>query len=255
MIKNPFDSGSLEKMYIQVVEVDSNGKIIESEEEELKFNVQVNPESYNFNYKVNYSCQSGHGDTNCEAKHAGTEPHVMEFEFLFDGTGVIPKAPGPLTGVPLAGALAELLSGEKEDDVVTQLKRFIKVVDYKGKDHRPSLLKLAWGKLSFIGVLTRLSIQYKLFTPTGDPLRALANATFTSSIPDQFRKLLDQDSSPDLTHLRLAHEGDKLPLMVNKIYRSTKYYIEVAKANNLYNFRNLKAGTPLSLPPIEKKVK
>jgi hypothetical protein len=255
MFENPFDTGKLGKMIIQVVTVDNKGQIVPSTDDTLKFTVQVNPESYSLNYNIRYNYLPGHGDTGSEAKHACSAPQQLEFEFLFDGTGVIPKSSGPLDGVPIAGAIADLLSGSEEENVETQIKNFIRVVDYDGNDHKPHILQLAWGTLSFICVLTRLSIEYKLFNADGTPLRALAKATFSNSLPDEFRKLLDRDSSPDLTHARMVSEGDKLPLMANKIYRSPHYYLEVAKKNKLFDFRKLRAGLRLSFPPIDKKAK
>ena len=36
------------------------------------------------------------------------------------------------------------------------------------------------------------------------------------------------------------------------VYEDEKYYIEVARVNGLTNFRSLKPGTNLMLPPIDK---
>lgn len=259
MLENLFGNAEVNKMFIQAVTVDNKGKITPSPDENLKFSVQVNPESYSLNYRIKYNYNPGSGDSGSEAKHACTAPRVLTFEFLFDGTGVIPKSGGPLDGVPLAGAIAgaisDLLGGDEEDDVESQLKKFVKVVDYTGDIHKPHTLQLVWGKFVFVCVLTSLTIDYKLFNLDGVPLRAIAKATFSEFQTDALRKLLDQDSSPDLTHLRQIAEGDKLPLMANKIYRTPNYYIQVAQANKLYNFRSLKAGAKLSFPPIDKKAK
>jgi nucleoid-associated protein YgaU len=57
-------------------------------------------------------------------------------------------------------------------------------------------------------------------------------------------------SSPDLTHSKVVEEGDLLPLMVYREYKTQDYYLQVAKANKLKNFRKLQAGTTINLPPI-----
>uniref|UniRef100_A0AAU6WLI4 LysM domain-containing protein n=1 Tax=Chryseobacterium endophyticum TaxID=1854762 RepID=A0AAU6WLI4_9FLAO len=59
-------------------------------------------------------------------------------------------------------------------------------------------------------------------------------------------------NSPDLTHKRTIQDGDTLPLMTERIYGDSKYYLEVAKVNNLINFRQLVPGEELYFPPIEK---
>ena len=257
MFENPFDSGKLTKMIIQAyASVDDSGIMVLSEEEKHKYTVQVNPESYTLHHNIKYNYLPGHGNSGSEAKHACSSPQTLNFEFLFDGTGVIPASAGPLDGVPIAGAVADLLSGGgEEDDVETKIQKFIAVVDYDGKEHEPHKLNLAWGKLSFDCVLTKLSLEYKLFNPDGSPLRAIAKASFSEAITEKCREVKEKNSSPDLTHLRTVSAGDKLPLMSHRIYRTANYYLEVARANNIYNFRNIKAGIQLSFPPIDKKAK
>lgn len=256
MIENPFASGKLEKMIIQAyLPADSEGTMELSEAEEDKYVVQVNPESYKVNYKVNYDRRPAIGNSGSEAKYTNTSPPTLSFEFLFDGTGVIPAASGPLDGVPVAGAVADLFSDDDEYDVVAELKKFAKVVDYSGQEHQPRKVRLTWGKLIFDGVLSQLIVDYKLFKPDGSPLRAIAKADFDGTVTDILRERQENNSSPDLTHQRTVIEGDKLPLMSHKIYRQPRYYIELARRNKLYNFRNLEQGQKLSFPPLEKKSK
>lgn len=259
MLPNPFDSGKLEKMIIQAYkpQVKAEDKPELSNSDEDKYMAQVNPESYTINYKINYDCRAAHGNSGSEKKFSDIPPPDLDFEFLFDGTGVIPPAAGPLDNVPIvgavAGAVSDLLTGGEEDDVTTQLGKFAKVVyNYSGEEHRPRKVQLTWGTLTFDAVLTQLSVEYKLFKPDGSPLRAVAKATFSSTIPDVYRENKEKNSSPDLTHVRTVIAGDKLPLMTNTIYRTPNHYIEVARANKLFNFRNLREGTSLSFPPIAK---
>jgi hypothetical protein len=252
MLPNPFESGKLEKMIIQALTTDEPPEVSRADED--KYMVQVNPESYKIQYQVNYDHQPAHGTSGSEARFANASPPTLEFEFLFDGTGVIPATAGPLDNVPIAGAVAGLLSGGEEYDVSRELHRFAHVVyDYSGSEHQPRRVRLVWGTLSFDGVLSSLSVDYKLFRPDGSPLRAVARATFTGTIADRLRELKENNSSPDLTHLRTTVAGDKLPLMAHRIYRNPKYYLEVARTNELYNFRALRDGTRISFPPVDKK--
>jgi hypothetical protein len=257
MLENIFDSGKLAKMTIQAFQPpDADGIMELSEAEEDKYTVLVNPESYSITYKVNYDRVPAIGNSGSEAKYANTSPPTLNFEFLFDGTGVIPMSSGPLDGVPIAGAIAgaigDLISGEEEDDVMAQLRKFIRVFEYNGDEHQPRVIRLTWGALLFDGVMSELTIDYKLFKPDGTPLRAIAKASFDGTIDDKLREQQEGNNSPDLTHSRTVTEGDKLPLMAQKIYRSVHHYIGVAKANKLYNFRNLRAGSQLDFPPIDK---
>ena len=50
-------------------------------------------------------------------------------------------------------------------------------------------------------------------------------------------------------------DGDDLRLISNQAYGSPDFFLEIARANNLINFRRLSAGTELELPTIEKNDK
>jgi len=75
---------------------------------------------------------------------------------------------------------------------------------------------------------------------------------FKSSIEEEKRASRENNSSPDLTHVRKVKAGDTLPLMCYRIYGDPKYYIQVAKVNGINNFRKLTAGTDIFFPPISK---
>ena len=137
--------------------------------------------------------------------------------------------------------------------IIDDIEHFKKVTfDYQGDQHRPNYLKIAWGSLLFKGVLSSLDINFKLFRADGTPLRATASLSVTGFVEDNLRVALENNQSPDLTHFREVKHGDTLPLMTNRIYGDSKYYLEVAKANMIYDFRGLKVGTQIYFPPIEK---
>jgi len=83
-------------------------------------------------------------------------------------------------------------------------------------------------------------------------LRAIGKAKFSESISPKLEAAEKKNESPDVTHKRTVQAGDTLPLMTERIYGDSKYYLEVAKINNLVNFRQLKPGQELFFPPLEK---
>ncbi len=226
-------SGKLEKMKIFAY-TDSG---MTDEVEGSPVEVLINPESYTTDFKLKVSeGGQGQGTSGKQLKYEFTEPAEMSFEFLFDCTGII--------------------DGQRRDDVVDDLTKFKKVLtEFKGESHEPPHIKLVWGSPEglFKGRLINLSINYKLFSPDGRPLRALAKATFKASIAEEERAAREKKSSPDLTHERTVKAGDTLPLMCKRIYGDPKYYLEVAKANGLGNFRQLKPGMEIRFPPISKQ--
>ena len=95
-----------------------------------------------------------------------------------------------------------------------------------------------------------MSTTYTLFKPSGYPLRAKVALSFVEAVSKAESELLSNRSSPDLTHLIEVRDGDTLPLLCKSIYGDPGYYLDIARFNNLTDFRNLKPGTKLSFPPL-----
>lgn len=201
---------------------------------------QVNPENYSIGYSVEYDKSQANGTSSKNAKLNLRRPEDLTFEFLFDSTGVIES---PLSAQNLSSELGV------EADIIL-FKKFL--VGFDSETHRTRFLILHWGTLLFKCVLTSLEIQYKLFKPNGVPIRAVAHATFQGSIPDLLREAKEKFSSPDLTHQRIVKDSDTIYNLCEEIYGDSSLYIKIAEVNGLKSFRNLKKGSKIYFPPIEK---
>jgi nucleoid-associated protein YgaU len=210
-----------------------------------EFKVLVNPEGYSRTYKIKYKDQQASGTKAKQMKFDKVEPEDIDLEFLFDKTGSLP---GTFKAKDNAGIVQESKEGIWPD-----IEQFKKVVyDYKGEIHQPPYLIIQWGELIFKCVLRDMTINFKLFRPDGTPLRASIKAKFTSTVENELRVRGQKDKSPDITHKRIVKAGDTLPLLCYQVYEEPGYYMQVAKANNLPNFRKLEEGIELFFPPIEK---
>jgi hypothetical protein len=169
----------------------------------------------------------------------------VSFDFLFDGTGV--SGVGN-TSVDLNPAVGEV------GYVQEQIDDFLEITQgLNSSTHEPNFLQLSWGTFVFQGVMESANITYKLFHSSGAPLRATVSATFKQSVSRTEQAAAARKQSPDLTHFRLVEEGETLPLIAKKVYGDPALYLEIARVNNINNFRKLKAGQQLVLPPIDKK--
>lgn len=228
-------SGKLEKMLVLAFESSKDAETGGKMEAKDSFEALINPETYTLDYKLKFSeSGQGQGTSGKQLKYEYTEPEEISFEFLFDNTGII--------------------DGKPRDSIADDIKKFKQVLtEYKGDAHEPRHFKLVWGENSiFKGRVIEVSITYKMFKPDGTPIRAIAKVKFKSSIEEQKRAAKENKKSADLTHQRNVKAGDTLPLMCNRIYGDPRYYLEVAKINGLGNFRDLKSGTDLVFPPLEK---
>lgn len=235
-------SGELIKLHIKAYS-DPN---FQTEVANGDFRTLLNPEKYVFKYKVEQARQQGSGTSSSAPRYNRTAPEDLQLEFIFDRTGV-------LMYYGESGENDDRVSYDEGVGIADDVDLFKRVVySYNGDEHRPNYLLISWGALLFKGVLTEMDITFKLFKPDGTPLRATASAKFTGFVEDNLRVALENNTSPDLTHVRTVKEGDTLPLMTQRIYGDSKYYLEVAKANRITNFRKLKVGQKVFFPPIEK---
>jgi hypothetical protein len=220
------DRGTLEKLKIQAY-----GKPDYSGGQIAEFEAYVNPSEITLAYEINYDDAQGSGTTNARMEFKSMKPGDLTLNFFLDGTGA---------------------NGVKKD-VQDMIVKFQDATGYDGDLHRPRYLIIAWGTLQVKKcILKSASIAYKLFQPNGVPIRAVITATFTDNADDQTRIAKAKDKSPDLTHVRVVKGGDTLPGMCYKIYGDPAYYLSVASANGIDNFRNLTPGQRIFFPPLEK---
>lgn len=195
------------------------------------FEAWVNPNEMTLAYEMEYDTGQGSGTTASRMEFKKVKPGDLTLAFFLDGTGASGRAL----------------------DVQEKIEEFQTVTGYNGDIHRPNYLRIAWGTITVKRcVLKSASIAYKMWKPSGVPLRAIINATFTDSADDQTRVASARDQSPDLTHVRHVKAGDTLPALCTEIYGDPKYYLKVAAMNQLDDFRNLVPGTKLVFPPLEK---
>ena len=223
-------NGQLEKMKIYAY---NNPELSTAHQVGQPFVAMMNPETYAIDKKMEFNLKQGHGTSGHQPKFELKLPEEMSFEFLFDNTGIIDGQPSTnLT--------------QKIDDFSELL------MGYDGSTHEPKFFKLVWGTLLFKGRCTALNIAYKLFNPDGAPIRAICKVTFKEMKEEKLRVAQEDNHSPDLTHYRIVKKGDTLPMMCFLIYGDARYYLEVARANKLINFRKLNIGDELFFPPFAK---
>jgi hypothetical protein len=223
------------------LKVESWATIDRTGEADKIFAAFINPDELTLNYTVLTERNPAPGATGNAGPFLGTSPFEVTLKFFLDGTNA--------TGIKL--------------DVKEKIKEFYEATGYDGKGHRTRFLRIKWpgliwyraNQFAFDCILKSATINYKLFKPDGTPLRATINAVFTEKRKQSEIDAEQDDQSADLTHIRVVKEGDNLPAMVQKIYGDFKYYLQVAKVNNLTDFRNLQPGQKLMFPPFDKDLK
>lgn len=200
------------------------------------YSLVLNPSEFSHERSICYNSKRVLGQTGSELKFSAVNPDKVTFSVLFDGTGVVPVPTGSTA----------------PSDVEGQLDAMSKVIyTYNGQTHEPNHVQLLWGTLIFYGRLQTISTQYTLFKPSGAPLRAKANLSFSGFLSKKEGELAANRSSPDLSHLVEVRAGDTLPLLCHRIYGDSSYYVKVAQFNGLRQFRRLTPGAKLHFPPLD----
>lgn len=213
-----------------------------SDGQELEiFQMMYNPNSYSREYKNSYARRNTQGNTGTLV-FTHTEPETISFDFLFDATGA---------SVSGSSNVADRVLEERRTDKV--IDDFLKM-SYRrsGDTHQPNFLKLQWGDFEFRGLLESATVTHKMFNSDGNPIRSEVACSFSHHTSLEEQAAEERRSSPDMTHYHLVKEGDTLPNIAEKIYGDPAFYMELARINSLIDFRNLEAGTRITLPPIEK---
>lgn len=196
------------------------------------FDAAINPESYSHSHSVEFSSSKSmaEGEGNAPKFNSiGTE--TVDFSIYLDGTGV-------------AGNTTSVV------DQITSLKTV--VYKYNGTSHRTNYIKILWGSLVFYCNLTKLSLNYTMFSPNGDPLRAKADVGFSGFTDAKLMAAAANKQSPDMSHLKVMKPTNNIPLFCSEIYKDSTLYVEVARANDLDSFRKIKNGKTLLFPQLNQ---
>lgn len=230
-VPNPF---KLERLTITAVKNNESRTPISGQ----VFEAMFNPPEYSVSYRNIIRVQRPQNARAQPIESAGQEPNVFTINLVLDGTGA--------SEIGLVGGFSL-----DNRSVMDRVKSFLSICrDTKEHKHEAYLLHIQWGVVGFYGSMKSVSVNYTLFDQSGNPLRAKLTAEFIAKDSDIVKL-----SSPDLTHTRTVKAGDSLPLLAKEIYGSSRYYLLVAEANSLDDFRNIKQGTVLHFPPLTNRLK
>lgn len=215
------------------------------------FELSINPEQYTRNFTIQHICppEIGASINQANSQFSKVTPESLDIKFTIDGTGVVPIQQPAIDLVTQAFAAG---GADAQLGFVTAKLAQLQLVVYGIQDesHRPPFIVVNWGKLVFMGVLQKMVQTFTLFHPSGLPLRVEVTLTLQEfKMPNAAAAALSL-LSPDLTKRRQVKSSDTILTLTKEIYEKPDYYIEVAKANELTNFRKLKPNTTLLFPPI-----
>jgi hypothetical protein len=206
------------------------------------FSVMYNPTTISFTASNKFDDAGALVKGTTTQKFLSREPRSLTVELYFDGTGSSPSSnPGLGFNVPLG------------KNIDLQVQAFMKMaITIDGAKHRAAFLLFVWGTFVFPAVVESAAVTYSLFDSDGRPLRAKIAITAKEHIEDNQLNAILKLFSPDLTHSRVVKAGDTIFNLAKEIYDDESLYLEVARVNNLKNYRKLTPGQTLIFPPVVK---
>lgn len=225
--------------------------------------VQLNPEKYSLKHDVNFCEGQAIGTSGSDLRFNKIEGEEVNFEFLFDSSGVIP--PGKIKDGKGEVSLFDTISDVENSIKPAMIKPFAEVktvekeveefrkllMGYNGDTHQTAFLRILWGGYNLDCRLKSMEIEYMLFRKDGRPIRAKIKCVFKGTVDYKVMIAQENKNSPDLTHQRTAKMNDSLVLLAEDIYKNENYYIDVAKSNRMLTFRKMDLGQKIEFPPIK----
>ncbi|MCD8101231.1 MAG: hypothetical protein LUE26_01450 [Alistipes sp.] len=194
-----------------------------------RFTAQINPAGVKFNKGLEYTGGDKVNVTVPSKKFEKMKATTMSFEFILDGTGVIPESR------PVDNAVADF---EKT------------AYSVNNEIHRPNFLIVSWGSFVFKGQMTTADYEYTLFRGDGTPLRVKISLSVEGYM-DPVTEAAEVDRrSPDLTRRIRLTGGENLATLCHRFYGDAAYCADVARVNGLPGFRDIEPGTELLFPPL-----
>lgn len=116
--------------------------------------------------------------------------------------------------------------------------------------HAPPICDIAWGSLTFRGVVDTVSGKFTLFLADGTPVRATLSVTFKEFIDIDALVQVQPTESADHRKTRVVRSGDRIDNIANEEYGDPSQWRPIAEANDMDDPNDLQPGHVLVIPAL-----
>jgi hypothetical protein len=201
-----------------------------------------NPTEYSVSKSNEWTYDKVTGTSLPPAQFSGGAPRQMELSLLLDQT----LFTGKMTVQAATDALFKMMEvpGGQSGGGTTAVPPFVKFV---------------WGSVvGFKAVCTSLTVAYKLFKPTGEPIRADVKMTLKQAETASTKSSNGANKGQNPTTranagfgVHTVRDGDTLPSISYQAYGDATRWRVIAEANGVDNPLHLRRGAALSVPKLE----
>jgi hypothetical protein len=140
---------------------------------------------------------------------------------------------------------------EEGTDVSVKTKAIYNLLLIDPATHAPPICDIAWGSLTFHGVLDHVTGKFTLFLADGTPVRATLSVTFKEFIDVNVLVQVQPTQSADHRKTRVVKSGDRIDNIASDEYGDPGKWRPIAEANNLDDPDQLQPGNVLIIPALQ----
>ena len=201
-----------------------------------------NPTEYSVSKSNEWTYEKVTGTSLPPAQFSGGSPRQMELSLLLDQTLSVGK-----------------MTVQAATDALFKMMEVPSGGSGGGTTSVPPFITFQWGTVvGFKAVCTSLTVAYKLFKPTGEPIRAEVKMTLKQADKASTKSSNGANRGQNPTTranagfgVHTVRDGDTLPSIAYQTYGDATRWRVIAEANDVDNPLHLRRGTPLSLPKLE----
>ena len=136
------------------------------------------------------------------------------------------------------------------DDVRTLTRRITALLEIDPTMHAPPIVLFTWGSLDFLCVLTRVVERFVMFLPSGIPVRARLQVSFSEYTHAELEAKETKRETADYSKLHVVLEGESLSSIAATAYRDAADWRPIALRNDIDDPRRLGPGRRLVIPRL-----
>lgn len=138
------------------------------------------------------------------------------------------------------------------DDVRDYTDKLVKLLQIDTDLKTPPICRFEWGNfVSFKVYVTKVDLNFDLFSPKGVPLRAYADINFRQATDDSVLARQNPTSGSYARKIWTVLEGETLDWIAYQEYGDANAWRHIAEVNGLNDPMNLRPGQLLKLTPLE----
>jgi hypothetical protein len=201
-----------------------------------------NPTEYSISKSNEWTYEKVTGTSLPPATFSGGAPRQLELSLLLDQTLFVGK-----------------MTVQAATDALFKMMEVPAGTSGGGTTAVPPFITFQWGTvIPFKAVCTSLTVAYKLFQPTGEPIRAEVKMTLKQADKASTKSSNGANKGQNPTTranagfgVHRVRDGDTLPSISYEAYGDATKWRLIAEANGVDNPLHLRRGSALSLPRLD----